>query len=119
MSSEKDTLQLIIEGIHERKGRGVTIVDLSEIESAATSCFVIAEGTSVTQTAAIADCVEEYVRTHGGGKPYAIDGEENSDWVIMDYGHTFVHIFLPETRHRYNLEELWSDARITRVPDLD
>ncbi len=119
MSSIKDTPKLIIEGIHERKGHGVTIVDLSNIESAATSRFIIAEGNSTTQTAAIAECVEEYVRVNGGGKPYAIDGADTGDWVIMDYGDTWVHIFLPETRQRYNLEELWSDARITHIPDLD
>ncbi|MDE5661929.1 MAG: ribosome silencing factor [Muribaculaceae bacterium] len=119
MTSEKDIPQLIVEGIHERKGRGVTIVDMTAIDTAATSRFIIAEGTSTTQTASIADSVEEYVRVNGGVKPMAVDGAEAGDWVIMDYGDTWVHIFLPEVRHRYNLEDLWSDAVITHVPDLD
>lgn len=57
--------------------------------------------------------------TQAASSPYGIDGEEGSDWVIMDYGDIWVHIFMPETRMRYNLEELWSDAEITRVADLD
>ncbi len=120
MSQETtDLKKLLIEGIHERKGHGVTIVDMSAIESAATPLFIIAEGNSTTQTAAIADAVEEYVRKASGIKPFAIDGADSGDWVIMDYGDTWVHIFIPQVRQRYNLEELWSDAVIKNIPDLD
>lgn len=119
MTQEKDLRQLIIEGIQERKGHNITVVDMSAIDTAATSSFIIAEGNSTTHTAAIAECVGDYARINGGYKPYAIDGEEGSDWVVMDYGDVFVHIFLPETRTRYNLEELWSDAKITKIPNLD
>lgn len=114
-----DLIKLIIEGIQERKGHSITVVDLSAIESAAASTFIIAEGNSTTQTAAIADSVVEYVRGKSGIKPYGIDGEDTCDWVIVDYGDVWVHIFMPETRRRYTLEELWSDAVITDVPDLD
>ncbi len=119
MSEDKDLQQLIIEGIQERKGHKITVLDLSKIEYAGTSSFIIAEGTSNTQTAAIAESVVEYVREHSGLKPYAIDGAEPGDWVIVDYGDVWVHIFLPPTRERYNLEDLWSDAKITHLPDLD
>ena len=43
----------------------------------------------------------------------------NAEWVVIDYGDIWVHIFLPETRQHYNLEELWSDAKISEIPDLD
>lgn len=118
MTSQKDLKQLIIEGIQERKGHGITIVDLSHIDTAATGTFIIAEGNSTTHVDAIADCVEEYVRKNGGIKPFGIDGGEGSDWIILDYGNVWAHIFLPQTRHRYNLEELWSDAAIEQIPDL-
>ena len=119
MTSDKDLKTLIIEGIHERKGRGVTIIDLSDIETAPASQFIIAEGTNPNQTSAIAESVGEYVLKNSGVKPYNVDGENVGDWVIMDYGDTWVHIFLPETRMRYNLEELWSDAPVSHVADLD
>lgn len=118
--TDTDKLQkLIIEGIHERKGRGVTVVDMSAIESAAASRFIIACGSSSMQVAAVADSVREYVLEHGGVKPFNYDGYSNSEWIVIDYGDTLVHIFMPETRERYRLEELWSDAVITDVPDLD
>lgn len=119
MTPTKDLKELIIEGIQNRKGHGISVVDLSSIDTAATGAFIIAEGNSTTHTASIAESVDEYVRNASGIKPYGIDGEEGSDWVIMDYGDIWVHIFLPETRIRYNLEELWSDADIKQVADLD
>lgn len=118
MTSDKEIRKLIIEGIQERKGHSITVVDFSHIDTAATGAFIIAEGNSTTHIGSIAESVEEYVRVNGGVKPFGIDGEEGSDWVIMDYGSVWVHIFLPQTRQRYNLEELWSDARISEVPDL-
>lgn len=119
MTDKKELLQLIIEGIQERKGHNITIVDMTHIDTTPTSNFVIAEGTSTTQVEAIAESVSEYVRKNSGVKPYNADGLGNSEWVVMDYGDIWVHIFMPETRRRYSLEELWSDAQIREIPDLD
>lgn len=119
MSEKTDILKLIIEGIQERKGRRISVVDLSDIEGAAASGFVICQGSSTMQVSAIADSVREYVQEYGGIKPYNYDGYQNSQWIVIDYGDIFVHIFLPEVREYYNLEELWSDANITEIPDLD
>lgn len=119
MSNNTDIQKLVIEGIQNRKGHGISVIDLSNIDTAATGTFIIAEGNSTTHTASIAESVEEHVRLNSGVKPYGIDGAEGSDWVIIDYGDIWVHIFMPETRTRYNLEELWSDAPIKQVADLD
>lgn len=110
---------MIIEGIRDRKGKNITIVDLEGIDTSSASRFIICEGTSTMQVSAIADSVREYLLDNGGIKPYNYDGYRNSQWIVIDYGDTFVHIFLPEERQRYNLEELWSDAVITDLPDED
>lgn len=119
MAKTKDLSELIVEGIQNRKGKNITIIDMTDIDTAATRRFIIAEGTSSTQTAAIAESVEESVRSGAGIKLYGSVGANTGEWVVMDYGDTWVHIFLPPVRQRYNLEELWSDARITEIPDLD
>ena len=67
----------------------------------------------------IADSIREYVQEETGMKPFNYDGYQNSQWIVIDYGTIYVHIFLPEYRELYNLEELWNDATITEVPDLD
>ena len=119
MTNINSLQNLIIEGVHDRKGRNVTLVDMSEIESAAASHFIIAEGTSTMQVGAIADSVREYVQEKSSVKPYNYDGYTNSELIVIDYGDTLVHVFVPEARRRYNLEELWSDAVITEIPDID
>lgn len=119
MSENRNLDQLITEGIQERKGKGITIVDLSGVEGAGMDRFIICEGTSSMHVSSIADSIREYVQKEGGIKPYNYDGYRNSQWIVIDYGDTFVHVFLPETRHLYDLEELWSDGKITVVPALD
>lgn len=114
-----DVTRLVIEGIQERKGRKITLVDLSDIESSGVSNFIICEGTSTMQVSAIADSVRDYLLENARIKPYNYDGYQNSQWIVIDYGDTLVHVFLPQERERYNLEELWSDAKITEIPDLD
>lgn len=112
-------LQNITEFIRERKGHGITWVDMSDIESSAASRFVICEGSSTTQVSSIADNIREQLLEQCGIKPYNYDGYQSSQWIVLDYGDTFVHVFLPDVRQRYNLEELWSDAKITNLPDED
>ncbi len=119
MTNSTDIVKLITEGIQERKGRKITIVDLSHIESAAAEKFIICEGASNMQVGAIADSIREYLLEHARIKPYNYDGYQNAQWIVIDYGNILVHVFQPETRSYYNLEELWSDAVITQVPDLD
>jgi ribosome-associated protein len=81
--------------------------------------FIIAQGTSTMQVGAIADSVRDYVLRNGGVKPYNYDGYGNSEWIVVDYGDVMVHIFVPEARSRYCLEELWSDAVIDDLPNED
>ena len=111
--------EMIIEGIYDRKGKDIKVVDLSAIESTPASEFIICQGTSSQHVASIADSVREYLLEHGGVKPYNYDGYRNAQWIVIDYGQTLVHVFAPEARSLYNLEELWSDAVITEIPPLD
>lgn len=110
---------LIVAGIQERKGRKITRIDLSAIESSPAPDFFVCEGTSATHVAAIADSVRDYLLEHGRIKPYNYDGYSAAQWIVLDYGSAMVHIFIPDERRRYNLEELWSDGKITEIPDLD
>lgn len=120
MNVATDTHELIIDAIRDRKGRAITVVDMSDIPGASARSFIIAEGTSTTQVGSIADHLRERLLKDAGTKPFNSDGmRDNSEWVVLDYGDIWVHIFMPETRRRYNLEDLWNDAVITDIPDLD
>lgn len=119
LNNSSDLQTVIIDAITDRKGRDITIVDMAHIESAPLSQFIIAQGSSKMNVAGIADHIREKVQETLGVKPYNFDGYNASEWIVIDYGHLLVHIFLPETRERYRLEDLWSDANITDVPNLD
>ena len=119
MTQQNDLIETIVEGIQERKGKSITHVDMTGIEWVATQHFIICTGTSTMQVSAIADSVREDVQEHAGVKPYNYDGYQNSQWIVLDYGTIYVHVFLPEYRDLYKLEQLWSDAKITDIPDLD
>lgn len=119
MAETNEIIERIIEGIQEKKGRDIVHIDLTGLEYATTTGFVIATGNTKIQVEAIADSVREYVQKTTGQKPYNYDGYQNSQWIVIDYGTVFAHIFLPEERERYNLEELWADATIRRFANLD
>lgn len=117
--TKRDITDLIINAVQDRKGRDITVIDLSPIEGATTGKFIICTGGSTSQVSAIADNVREMVNREASRTPYHYDGYRNSQWIVLDYGETMVHVFLPDVRKFYDLEDLWGDAPMTKVPDLD
>ena len=96
MTGQNQLLDSIIEGIQERKGKKITLVDLSGIENVATQNFIICQGTSTMHVSSIADSIREYVREKISVKPFNYDGYENSQWIVIDYGKIYVNVFFPE-----------------------
>jgi ribosome-associated protein len=72
--------------------------------------FVIASGGNDRQVKAICDEVEAQVHAAGGPKPKRIEGLQDRQWVLMDYGDVVVHVFQQEQRDFYDLERLWADV---------
>ena len=119
MNESKKLIQQITEGIQDKKGKNIVIADLSKIGDAICNYLVICQGNSPSQVTAIVESVKEFTRKGANSKPFAIDGLRNAEWVAMDYSDILVHVFLPETRDFYNLENLWADAKLTQIPDID
>ena len=107
----------IVEGIENKKGRNIVVVNLEKLPDAPCDRFIIAEGGSSTQVCAIADEVEDFVRNELKVKPFAMDGLDNAEWVAIDYGQIIVHIFQREARLFYDIEHLWEDGEITEISD--
>ena len=109
--------QTIVDGIQERKGKDIVKINLSKIKNIFTDYFVICSGDSNTHVRAISESIEKEVKEKLGMGAYHKEGVENSFWVLLDYGNIIVHIFQPETRDFYNLEELWADGEIENIKD--
>ena len=119
MNQTEILVKKITEGIQEKKGQKIVVADLNEIEDTICKYFVICQGNSPSQVSVITDSIWDVVHEATGNKPLAIDGLRNAQWVAMDYSDVLVHIFLPDVREFYNLENLWADAKLTSIPDID
>lgn len=119
MNEIKNLVNTIIEGIQEKKGSKIVVADLTKIGNTICNYFIICQGNSPNHVSAVTNEIENYVRIHSGEKPIAIDGLKNAEWIAIDYADVMVHVFLPETRQYYDLEDLWEDAKLTKIEDLN
>lgn len=119
MEQTEKLVGTITKGIQEKKGSGIVIANLTKIDGAIANYFMICQGNSPAQVEAITQSVGDFVRKDMGEKPISAIGLEEKQWVAIDYGDVMVHIFLPDVRSFYDLEGLWEDAKLTRIPDID
>jgi len=104
----KTTAHLIMDAAGEKKAENLLLLDVHGVTTI-TDYFVICEGTNDRQLNAIAENIlDELKKT--GQKPALKEGTPQSGWILLDYGYVVVHIFTPERRAYYQLEELWNEA---------
>ena len=95
--------------IEETRGADIVVLDLRKVTDVF-DYFVIATGSSRRQMHAMADEVKHTVRREMQDEPRAVEGYEDSHWIVMDYGDVVVHLFDAESRAYWDLENLWADA---------
>jgi ribosome-associated protein len=105
----------IISGIEDVKGQDINILDLREIENTVCDYFVVCEGTSNTQVSAIVNSIQKKVSREVKDKPWHVEGEQNAEWVLIDYVNVVVHVFQKHIRAYYDIESLWGDAKSTHI----
>ncbi|QMU65708.1 MAG: ribosome silencing factor [Flavobacteriaceae bacterium] len=110
-----DLIAAIIKGIDDIKGEDIQLLDLREIENTVCDYFIICSGNSNTQVGAISGSVQKMVSKELKDKPWHIEGQNNSEWILMDYVNVVVHIFQKHIRAFYDIESLWGDAKITEI----
>ena len=109
------TVARVTELAHERKAYDVIALDLRGISSA-TDFFVLASGNSDVQVKAIAEHISEQLRAEGTRANH-VEGLQGGRWVLLDYIDFVVHVFHPQARDFYQLENLWGDAPRWEVED--
>jgi ribosome-associated protein len=90
------------------------VLDLTGITSFA-DFFVICTGSNQRQVQAIADEVGLQLK-RAGELPISVEGYDQAEWVLADYGDLLVHIFSPKSREYYSLERLWRGAKMVEIP---
>ena len=109
MTNIKDTALAALEDL---KGKDIVSLDVSEL-SDVMDTLVICTGTSNRQVKSLADNVVEEGKK-SGVRPIGVEGMEQGEWVLVDYGDLVVHVMLADVRSFYDLEKLWSMTPNTR-----
>jgi ribosome-associated protein len=104
----------VAELAREKLARDVVILDMRPVCSN-TDYFVIATGQNPRQTKAIYDEVRERLKREQRAIPHAVEGEREASWIIADYIDVVLHVFTPEARTYYDLEDLWGDVPAVEV----
>ena len=114
-SNEDALISNIVLGIDNVKGIDVSLLDLRDIENTVCSYFVVCTGSSSTHVNAIVSAIKKTVSKELKEKPFHTEGNDNAEWVLIDYVNIVVHVFQKQTRDYYNIEELWGDAKTTKI----
>jgi len=118
MNDVENLVKTVVEALQEKKGRQIVTMDLSKLENSICQYFIICQGKTTTQVSALSDSVWDRVYKQLHEKPMGAIGMREAQWIAMDYGTVMLHIFIPELREFYNLENLWADADMTEIPDI-
>lgn len=108
----------IIDAIQDIKGKNIVKLDLRSLNDSPTDFFIVCEGDSSTQVKAISDNIGRKLRDKMGIHPNHTEGMDGAKWILVDFFDTIVHVFYPETRAFYEIEELWGDAKVTQYENI-
>ncbi len=99
-----------MEALEEKKGEDILLLDIHEIAPFA-DFFVLCSGTSDRMIDALVQGVLESVKEKTG-RQGRVEGTSRSGWVLVDFDDVVVHVFAPEVRDYYRLEELWAEGKV-------
>jgi ribosome-associated protein len=115
-SDLSDLVTQLARTLYMKKGENVIVLDLREI-SAVTDFVVIASGNVERHVMALSKDLQDLMKKKGH-PPAHVEGMSHGDWGVLDYVEIVIHLFIPKMRQKYQLERLWSDAKILDI-DLD
>ena len=110
-----ELIEKIVIGISDVKGQDIEMIDLRKIENRICDFYIICSGNSNTHVSAILESVKRKVSKNLKEKPSHTEGEENAEWILLDYINVVVHIFQKPIRDFYRIEELWGDCKINTI----
>jgi ribosome-associated protein len=103
-----ESVKISVEASRMKKAEDIVVLDLTGISSF-TDFFIIMHGNSARQNVAILEGIDEELKDRSI-RPLSVEGKDNAEWILMDYGEFIVHIFSPNAREYYSLEKLWGDG---------
>ncbi len=99
-----------MDALEDKKGENILLLDIHEIAIFA-DYFVICTGTSNRMLDSLADAAADKVKAKYEIRP-RVEGSPDEGWVLVDFGDVILHLFSPERRQYYQLEDLWGKGKI-------
>lgn len=106
-------LNSIAQTIYDKKGFNILVLDVQNI-CTMTDYFIIAEGTVDRHVRAISLALVDQLTQHGYD-PLHVEGQQSGDWIVLDYSDFVIHLFIPDLREKYALEEVWQEGKVVDV----
>jgi ribosome-associated protein len=98
--------KIVIDALEDLKGREIVALDVQKLTNVA-DCMIFCSGTSNRQVKSLAHNAAAEVKKRGA-QVLGIEGAQEGEWVLVDFGDVVLHVMLPETRAFYDLERMWS-----------
>ena len=114
--TSREFCKIAVAALEDRKAEDVKVIDIQGISPIA-DYFIIANGTNANQLQAMRDAADEALYK-AGLKVKQVEGNQNSTWILMDYGDVIIHIFSKEDRLFYDLERIWRDGKMISADEL-
>jgi ribosome-associated protein len=105
-----------VRAAESKKATDIRVLDLTGITSFA-DFFIICTGANQRQIQAIGDEVNLQMKRQAGELPLSVEGYDQAEWLLADYGDLLVHVFSPKAREYYDLERLWRGAKSVEIPE--
>ena len=109
------TWLIAVRAAEEKQATDIKVLDLTGITAFA-DYFVICTGSNSKQVQAISDEVGLQLKHQARELPNNLEGYNQAEWILADYGDLLVHIFSPKSREYYDLERLWRAAKTLQIP---
>ena len=114
--TSKELAKLACDALDDKKALEIKVINIENVSTLA-DYFIIASGTNHNQVQAMADNVDETLG-RAGYEPKQIEGYQNANWILMDYGDVVIHIFDEENRLFYDLERIWRDGKVVEKEEI-
>lgn len=102
---------LLVDTIVDKKGSDIILLDLRE-QAGFADYFLICNGDNERQLKTLAETITEHAKKNANALSQEIEGEASAGWLLIDFGDLVIHVFSPEKREYYRLEDIWDKAHI-------
>lgn len=102
---------MLVDTVIDKKGSDILLLDIRD-QAIFTDYFILCNGENDRQIRALTEALLEAAEEKAGEQPRATEGEPETGWVLVDFGGVIIHLFSPEKRDYYSLEELWNRAHV-------